>query len=336
MEKMSKVDSETDSEADMEASSESDKKFKLSSIYLIFSFFYIKFFIEKLLQKRRSNMSVSLEATPKEILQELTDGKGYFLLKQVFSPEIIQKARQIIVDYSKGEKDTVTHFHGNHEEKINLQKRVWNLLSKNEIFVQMVLEERILEVVGQLLGEDFCMGSIAANQLKPGAPGQEPHVDYPYWDMFKKNLFPKGINGSFFMNCQATILLDDFTEENGATAIVPYTQKLCVYPTNEEEFYERATRTIGKAGDVVLMNGLTWHCAMPNHSQTDRIAILLQFLPKFIKPMENMLHSLSQDFLDQAPPRLRQLLGMDNPYPQIFDEVPSGNVEGKMQKNKLK
>jgi hypothetical protein len=57
-----------------------------------------------------------------------------------------------------------------------------------------------------------------------GATGQEPHLDYPYWDYHNRGhwpLQPKTIGTPFFMNCQATILLDKFTALNGATGCIP-------------------------------------------------------------------------------------------------------------------
>ena len=50
----------------------------------------------------------------------------------------------------------------------------------------------------------------------PGAPGQELHIDYPYWDYYKSETFPMGLNSSFPQNCQATIPLDICSELSGA------------------------------------------------------------------------------------------------------------------------
>jgi ectoine hydroxylase-related dioxygenase (phytanoyl-CoA dioxygenase family) len=80
------------------------------------------------------------------------------------------------------------------------------------------------------LGSEFIMGSIAANRILPGGPGQEPHIDYPYWDYHSPESHPARINASFPLNAQATIMLDPFTEETGATAYVPGTQASCIIP----------------------------------------------------------------------------------------------------------
>ena len=60
--------------------------------------------------------------------------------------------------------------------------RVWNLVEKGEIFEKLVQPEVAMRIVDQVIGDDFCLGSFAANFLQPGAGAQKPHLDYPYWD----------------------------------------------------------------------------------------------------------------------------------------------------------
>ena len=60
--------------------------------------------------------------------------------------------------------------------------RVWNLIEKGVIFEKMVQPEVAMKVVDKVIGDDFCLGSFAANYLQPGAGSQKPHLDYPYWD----------------------------------------------------------------------------------------------------------------------------------------------------------
>jgi ectoine hydroxylase-related dioxygenase (phytanoyl-CoA dioxygenase family) len=173
------------------------------------------------------------------------------------------------------------------------------------------------------------MGSIAANRILPGGPGQEPHVDYPYWDFHKPETHPVGFNSSFPMNAQVSVILDPFTAESGATGYVPGSQKELRYPTAEDKFYDRYEQMTGEPGDVALFYGVTWHCAMPNRADHDRSAILIQYLPKWVKPMEDMPAALPQSFIDAASPDMRQLLGLNYPYPEVLDAARAGNAEGR-------
>ncbi|MEO1639914.1 MAG: phytanoyl-CoA dioxygenase family protein [Pseudomonadota bacterium] len=264
------------------------------------------------------------------IVQELLHGKGAVLLSGLFTDAEIAEAREIIHAHS-AEADTVTHFQGQAEEdgRLNLQRRVWNLLAKGDVFAKMAAHPVLMRILRKFLGSEFLMGSIAANRILPGGPGQEPHVDYPYWDMYKAETHPIGLNASFPMNAQVSVLLDPFTEASGATAYVPGTQKDLRYPTEADDFYGRCERMLGEPGDVALFFGAAWHCAMPNTSDHDRSAVLINYCPKWLTPIEEMHGALPDGYLEAASPDLQQLLGMNYPHPQPFETVEARNTIGR-------
>lgn len=267
------------------------------------------------------------------IVHELLRGIGAVTLRGLFTPAEIAEARDIVMRESnrdeKGGK--VTHFQGDAERagRINLQRRVWNLLAKGEIFSRMAAHPAIMKVMRAFIGSEFIMGSIAANRILPGGPGQEPHIDYPYWDFHSPQTHPALINSSFALNAQATIMLDPFTEETGATAFVPGSQRELHYPDESDRFFERCERMLGEPGDTVLFFGAVWHCAMPNRSSIDRSAIITQYLPKFVKPMEDLPAALPEAFVKNASADIRQLLGLNYPYPEVLDAARGGNAEGR-------
>jgi hypothetical protein len=268
-----------------------------------------------------------VESRLDEILRELLTGFGAVVIEQAVGIDDITDQRQRLIELSAQEDDKVTHFQGANLDNLHLQRRVWNLLNKGEVFERMAQLPAVTTIAGAFLGDEFQMGSIAANRLLAGGPGQEPHIDYPYWDLYKKSSFPMGINSSFPMNLQATILVHDFTAQNGATAFVPYSQGTLNYPDDQEAFDRDALRLTGTAGDVVVFNGMCWHCAMPNESDDDRIGVLVEYLPKFVRPLED--HSIVRDdVVARATPMLKQLLGVGYPYPQVLDDAEAGNTEG--------
>jgi ectoine hydroxylase-related dioxygenase (phytanoyl-CoA dioxygenase family) len=267
-----------------------------------------------------------------EIVQELLNGEGAVLISGLFTPDQIGEARAIIMKHSEQAAEKVTHFQGAAEAEgtISLQRRVWNLLAKGEVFSDMASHPVLMQILRKFLGSEFIMGSIAANRLLPGGPGQEPHVDYPYWDFHSPETHPIGLNGTFPMNAQVSIILDPFTEESGATAYLPGSQKELRYPQESDKFFERCKRMLGEPGDTVIFYGATWHCAMPNHSDHDRNAVLTQYLPKWVKPMEDMPAALPASFVDEASADMRQLLGLNYPYPEVLDAAKAGNTEGRV------
>ncbi|MEP5728788.1 MAG: phytanoyl-CoA dioxygenase family protein [Sulfitobacter sp.] len=270
-------------------------------------------------------------AKPEAIVEELLHGGGAVKITGLFSDEQIAQARAIVMAHSEQDAGKATHFQGAAEAAgtLSLQRRVWNLLAKGDVFCEMAAHPVLMSILRKFLGTEFIMGSIAANRILPGGPGQEPHVDYPYWDFHKPDTHPVGFNGSFPMNAQVSVILDPFTAESGATGYVPGSQKELRYPTAQDNFFDRCEQMTGNPGDVVLFYGVTWHCAMPNNADHDRSAILIQYLPKWVKPMEDMPAALSDDFIAGLSPDLRQLIGLNYPYPEVLDAAKAGNTEGR-------
>ena len=258
---------------------------------------------------------------PGTVVDELLDGSGAVRLPGLFSADQVAAARQVIVRETSDSTLTGSHFNKD-DEDAKRQRRVWNLLAKGDVFVKMVQHPSIVASMRAFLGSDFIMGSICASRTMPGFRGQDPHIDYPYWDFYRTRSFPARINASFPLNAQATILIDPFTAENGATAYRPGSQKALHYPGAADGFFDDYELMVGEPGDVVLFYGATWHCAMPNNTDAGRIGILVEFLPKFVTPIEDLLSGLDEAFLEGASPVLRQLLGFAYPWPSTPPHPP--------------
>jgi ectoine hydroxylase-related dioxygenase (phytanoyl-CoA dioxygenase family) len=270
--------------------------------------------------------------TPEGVVEALLRGPGAVRILGVFSAAQVAQARRVVMEHSQDRAQTVTHFQGQaaEDQRLHLQRRVWNLLAKGDVFSEMAEQPAIVAAMRLFLGDDFIMGSIAANRILPDGPGQEPHIDYPYWDFHSPTTFPVGINTSFPLNAQVTIPLDPFTAQTGATAFVPHTQHELRYPGEGDAFFERCERMEAEPGDAIVFFGATWHCAMPNHSTQDRSAVLIQYLPKFVKPMEDLRAMVGETFVKNASPTMRQLLGLNFPYPQNLDAIAvATNAEGR-------
>jgi hypothetical protein len=279
-------------------------------------------------------LTVSHESfEPAACADELLNGSGAVRIRGVYDDAQIDLARQIVSNHCAAQPTRMTHFNSvaESEGQLDLQSRVWNLFNKGDVFCDLITHPAIFDIMGRFLGRDFIAGSYCASRLLPGCPGQEPHIDYPYWDLYRQQSFPQHINASFPLNAQATIIIDPFTEETGATAFLPGSQRDLRYPDKDDavDFFNNCERMIGDPGDLVFFFGAAWHCAMPNQSQQERIGLLIEFLPKFVTPVEDMLSGLSADFLADADPKVRQLLAQDYPYPQLFDEIEGGNAIGR-------
>ena len=161
-------------------------------------------------------------------VRQLCQESGYLLLADFYPARLIRAARDRIYQLVAEEPSRTSHFYG--DEDNPAQARVWNLPAKGREFREICGDERMLAIMRPILGEDLMLSSFAANVLHPGAQAQEPHVDYPYWDLHARDRWPRDLNASYHLAVEAVMPLDEFTVENGATAIVPGSQKLACWP----------------------------------------------------------------------------------------------------------
>ena len=110
----------------------------------------------------------------------------YYL--KIFFFDKINEAREIVNKFANNQDQKETHFNAEAEASgtIHLQQRVWNLFGKGKVFSDLITHEIIFDLMTKFLGSEFICGSYCASRLLPGAAGQEPHIDYPYWDLYKK------------------------------------------------------------------------------------------------------------------------------------------------------
>jgi ectoine hydroxylase-related dioxygenase (phytanoyl-CoA dioxygenase family) len=249
-----------------------------------------------------------------EVVDELLDGGGAIRFPGLYTTEQIGRARELIEADTSDAVFTGSHFNQD-DDDARLQRRVWNLFARDQVFVDLITHQVIVEAMTAFLGSDFVVGSYCASRTMPGFRGQEPHLDYPYWDFHRRHSFPARMNSSYPLNCQGTIVIDPFTVESGATAYRPGSAAELHYPTPDDDFFDDYQQMIGDPGDLILFFGLTWHCAMPNRSDHGRTGLLIEFLPKFVTPIEDMLTGLPAGYIDAADPIVRQMLGQSYPWP---------------------
>ncbi len=234
-----------------------------------------------------------------EIVAELIDGNGYALLPNLIGRAETAEARRIILECS--ETALVKGLPG--RNAATGQRTVAKLLHRGEIFERLVQHPRLIEVAETLLGDDMTLSSYAARILEPGAREMGAHIDYPYWAM----------RGPFNMRpplmLQVIWMMQDFTEENGATLVVPGSQRRGVAP-DAAGFAREAIPITGVAGSAIVSHGLLWHNTSPNRTGEPRVSMLINYGAKIIRPMEPKIAEAPPQVLGRASEKMRQLLGL--------------------------
>jgi len=103
---------------------------------------------------------------------------------------------------------------------------------------------------------------------------------------------------------------DEFTEENGATTILPGTQKLRRVPTPAESASatNEAIAIEAPPGSVVLWDGAVWHGNRPRTAPGERVVLHVTYCRLAYRPVHDFSY-VGHDFLAEASPEMRGLLG---------------------------
>jgi len=234
------------------------------------------------------------------IVDQLIDGQGFVLIPNLIDASDAAQARSRALEVAASPSSASF---GKLNEKIR-QQHVRGLLAHGEIFERLVQHPALIEIAEAMLGDDMTLGAYSARILHPGAIEMGVHIDYPYWAM----------RGPFTLRpplmVQVIWMLQDFTETNGATLVAPRSQLRCARP-NREYFAREAIKITGAAGDAIISHGLLWHDTSQNHTEQPRVALLINYGLKVIRPLDSEIAKVPPAVLERATPKLRQLLGLE-------------------------
>ena len=176
---------------------------------------------------------------------------------------------------------------------------MWNLPSKGPEFVDLLRKPLVRELARHILQGDYCLSSHTANIAGPGGAPMGLHSDQGYT--------PREIDLPLTMNVMW--MLVDFTDENGATRLVPGSHRRRAEPPRGEAV--ETVPGVGPAGTALVFDGRVWHGTGAN-TTTDqyRAGVLTYFCRPWLRPQENYTLSTHPDVLADADDELRALLGL--------------------------
>jgi ectoine hydroxylase-related dioxygenase (phytanoyl-CoA dioxygenase family) len=240
----------------------------------------------------------------KHHVDEMAD-QGFTTLPGVFSPAEVVRMREAIEEVFAREEGTL----GMHGAHVRLSV---NLTNKHAVFREMVQHPMVVGLMAGLLGDDFILGSMHTRSTYPGAPVQRLHRD---WMLDRRIPFPTHINSMW--------MLDDFTEENGATRVVPGSHLWDGQP-EQGKVYPGEVQATGAAGTVVVFDSRLFHGGGANRSAAARRGLTVFFCRSWAKPQEDHPRSIDPALLADASPLLIRLWGFHAQVP--WEEATEPNV----------
>jgi ectoine hydroxylase-related dioxygenase (phytanoyl-CoA dioxygenase family) len=182
--------------------------------------------------------------------------------------------------------------------------RVKGLLRSPEV-VSLLEHSSVLQTVREVIGGPIILGGASLNIVKPGSKGMGFHRDYPYLSV------PASFNDDEMqpLVVQIIVALDDFTPFNGPTRIVPCSQGLSVLPPDPTD---HSNIRLLKTGDALIAHGGMWHKVEPNTTENDRVTLLLNFHPYWVRPLNTVTGIAGPGILlEHLTPTIQSLLGFN-------------------------
>ncbi|MEV6657298.1 phytanoyl-CoA dioxygenase family protein [Nocardia fluminea] len=254
------------------------------------------------------------ETTPLAEILAIVAEDGGVIIKNFLSPDQIarfnadiEQPLRALSPGSTHDNEIVAAFHGSNT------KRLTNLVTHSKTFREEILDKDLLHDLcdATFLEESgtYWMTTAQVIEIGPGNTAQFLHRDLENWFPFV-GMGPQGPE----VTVNFLIAFTDFTEENGATRVIPGSNHWA-------DFQDRGTPeatipAIMQAGDALFFSGKTVHGGGANVTTDEyRRAVAFALNPGFLTGEEAYPFLVDMDIARQLSPRVQRLIGFRSQYP---------------------
>jgi ectoine hydroxylase-related dioxygenase (phytanoyl-CoA dioxygenase family) len=195
-------------------------------------------------------------------------------------------------------------------------RRIYALFAKTRAFDEPATHPLVLGVLDRVLGH-YQLSGPTGIQIGPGEPAQVVHRDEAIYPLTEPH--PEVVLNTMWA-------FDDFTEENGATYIIPGSHR---WVGRDFDASAPSVNAVMPAGSVLFYSGRVWHGGGANRSDRPRLGVVLEYAVTWLRAQENHLLAVPPDVVRTLPERLQELLGY-NVHPPFI-----GYVDGRHPRHVL-
>ncbi|KAB5532726.1 phytanoyl-CoA dioxygenase [Coniochaeta sp. 2T2.1] len=185
--------------------------------------------------------------------------------------------------------------------------RVFSLIAKSRVFDKFCLIPAVRALNEFFLDDEYLLYIMESIVIQPGEKAQILHHD----DAPTRLPRPRPAVTAATMIC-----LDDYTEFNGATRIIPGSHLWGQERMGEDE---EAKTAVCPRGSVVYFLGTTWHSGGANRSDKPRYALTVQYCQPYIRPLDNLMLSVDPRRVlnGEIPREIANMMGYRSAFPFI-------------------
>ena len=180
-------------------------------------------------------------------------------------------------------------------------RRTGGLVARSPLCRDFVTLPLALGATGKLLehATSYQLHLTQAIAIGPGQPAQSIHRDQWAFDFFP---FPKG----YEVQCNTIWAMTDFTEENGATRILPGSHLL-----DDRLKFEQADTVPAEMtkGSVLFYSGSVYHGGGANRSAATRVGVNITYGVSWLRQEENQYLTVPFETARTLPIDLLKLIG---------------------------
>lgn len=252
-----------------------------------------------------------IEPAQIDALMAEVEERGFVILPELFSREAMAEI--------KAEMLPLLDFDGRNEFEGFKTRRIYGVIQKTLSLNPMVEHPLVLSLLDRVLMPNYLLSQLQAINIHPGEVRQPLHHDDAFYPIPR----PRPPIGA------ATIwAVDDFTEENGATLVMPGSHRWGDVPSSEIDV-DAMIPAVMPAGSAIFFIGTVWHCAGPNRSPDPRMAATAQYCEPWARQQENFSLAVSKDRARLCSDTIQSMLG----YSMLFPFI--GFVDGRDPKRLL-
>jgi ectoine hydroxylase-related dioxygenase (phytanoyl-CoA dioxygenase family) len=251
--------------------------------------------------------TTAAEATVDSVVAGL-GSDGYVVVEGLLSPGEVAAVR---ADLREVLSRTPT---GRNDFEGFATQRVYALFAKTRAFDGPATHPLLQGVLDRVLGPHQLSAPVGI-QIGPGEKAQVLHRDDAVYPLPRPH--PEVVLNTMWA-------FDDFTEENGATRLVPGSQ-------GSDEAPGEAAWVAAEmpAGSVLFYLGSLWHGGGANRTDRPRLGVILEYVAAWLRPQENHVLAVPPEVVATLPERLQELLGYGI-YPPFV-----GYVDGRHPRRSL-
>ena len=175
--------------------------------------------------------------------------------------------------------------------------RAHNLLAKTRTTDFVFLDPRLRAIVDGVIGKYSQVNITTLFNTLPGETRQDLHQDDGLWPVPRPH--------PAFL-CNAVFAFDDFTTDNGATHVVPFSHSW----TRAVDQSEASVQVELTSGSVLFWEGGLWHGGGANTTpDQERMGFFISHQVSYLRPSEPQLVAIPPDVVRKMPRKLQRLVG---------------------------